>query len=123
MKTIRKRISSRMLLGLLIFVGVMIFVGVLMRGKLNSLLRAHIENVVATQAELMADIFEGKLNAELERLSEMVEELQAEGADDSAILSIYSAMKKETESTYGLLALRFSLLWRSCFRAGVFRNS
>ena len=104
MKTIRKRISSRMLLGLLIFVGVMIFVGVLMRGKLNSLLRAHIENVVATQAELMADIFEGKLNAELERLSEMVEELQAEGADDSAILSIYSAMKKETESTYGLLA-------------------
>ena len=105
MKSIRKRISSRMLLGLLIFVGVMIFVGVLMRGKLNSLLRAHIENVVATQAELMADIFEGKLNAELERLSEMVEELQAEGADDSAILSIYSAMKKETESTYGLLAL------------------
>ena len=75
MKTIRKRISSRMLLGLLIFVGVMIFVGVLMRGKLNSMLRAHIENVVATQAELMADIFEGKLNAELERLSEMVEEL------------------------------------------------
>ena len=61
MKTIRKRISSRMLLGLLIFVGVMIFVGVLMRGKLNSLLRAHIENVVATQAELMADIFEGKM--------------------------------------------------------------
>ena len=105
MKTIRKRISSRMLLGLLIFVGVMIFVGVLMRGKLNSLLRAHIENVVATQAELMADIFEGKLNAELERLSEMVEELQAEGADNSAILSTYSAMKKETESTYGLLAL------------------
>ena len=72
MKSIRKRISSRMLLGLLIFVGVMIFVGVLMRGKLNSLLRAHIENVVAAQAELMADIFEGKLNAELERLSEMV---------------------------------------------------
>ena len=105
MKSIRKRISSRMLLGLLIFVGVMIFVGVLMRGKLNSLLRAHIENVVAAQAELMADIFEGKLNAELERLSEMVEELQEEGADDSAILSIYSAMKKETESTYGLLAL------------------
>ena len=58
MKSIRKRISSRMLLGLLIFVGVMIFVGVLMRGKLNSLLRAHIENVVAAQAELMADIFE-----------------------------------------------------------------
>lgn len=105
MKAIRKRISSRMLLGLLIFVGVMIFVGVLMRGKLNSLLRAHIENVVATQAELMADIFEGKLNAELERLSEIVEELQAEGADYSAILSIYSAMNKETESTYGLLAL------------------
>ena len=105
MKSIRKRISSRMLLGLLIFVGVMIFVGVLMRGKLNSLLRAHIENVVAAQADLMADIFEGKLNAELERLSEMVEELQEEGADDSAILSIYSAMKKETESTYGLLAL------------------
>ncbi|MGN0429142.1 MAG: hypothetical protein ACI4E2_03655, partial [Acetatifactor sp.] len=105
MKSIRKRISSRMLLGLLIFVGVMIFVGVLMRGKLNSLLRAHIENVVAAQAELMADIFEGKLNAELERLSEMVEELQEEGADYSAILSIYSAMKKETESTYGLLAL------------------
>lgn len=105
MKTIRKRISSRMLLGLLIFVGVMIFVGVLMRGKLNSLLRAHIENVVATQAELMADIFEGKVNAELERLSGIVEELQAEGADESAILSIYSSMKKETESTYGLLRL------------------
>ena len=111
MKIIRKRISSRMLLGLLIFVGVMIFVGVLMRGKLNSLLRAHIENVVAAQAELMADIFEGKLNAELERLSEMVEELQAEGADDSTILSIYSAMKKETESTYGLLALDGSALY------------
>ncbi|MGN0327516.1 MAG: ATP-binding protein [Lachnospira sp.] len=105
MKAIRKRISSRMLLGLLIFVGVMIFVGVLMRGKLNSLLRAHIENVVATQAELMADIFEGKVNAELERLSGIVEELQAEGADETAILSIYSSMKKETESTYGLLRL------------------
>ena len=120
MKAGRKRISSRMLLGLLVFVAVMIFVGVLMRGKLNSLLRAHIENVVATQAELMSDIFEGKLKAELERLSEMVEELQAEGADASAILSIYSAMEKETESTYGLLALDGSALYGEAILAQEF---
>ena len=105
MKSIRKRISARMLAGLLIFVGVMIFVGFLMRGKLNALLRTHIENSVAAQAELLSKNTQYKLDAEITRLAEIAEEIRMQEADYANILDLYSDMAKETECTYGLLTL------------------
>ena len=105
MKSIRKRISARMLAGLLIFVGVMIFVGFLMRGKLNALLCTHIENSVAAQAELLSKNTQYKLDAEIARLAEIAGEIQAEEANYAYILDFYSDMEKETECTYGLMTL------------------
>ena len=102
MKSIRKRISARMLAGLLIFVGVMIFVGFLMRGKLNALLRTHIENSVAAQLELLSKNTQYKLDAEITRLAEIAEEIRMQEANYAHILDFYSDMDKETECTYGL---------------------
>ncbi|MGN0167604.1 MAG: response regulator [Acetatifactor sp.] len=105
MRSIRGKISARMIGSLLVFVIVMIFVGFLMRGKLNSLLQAHMENQVAAQADILAEALQSDMEAELSRLAEIAGELETVGGDFAPVLEIYSDMGKETGYFYSLLAL------------------
>ena len=101
MKIRNKKLSTRTLVGLMIFAFVMVFVGGLMREKLNSLLRSHMENQIALQTSLMAENFQNKLDNEIDRLSEIAVEL--EKGKYSRVLGIYSEIEKQDGGSYGLL--------------------
>ena len=96
-----RKLSTKTLLGLMIFAFVMVFVGGLMWGKLNSLLQKHMENQIALQANYMAENFQTRLDNEIERLSEIAIELEI--GKYFRVLEVYEKMDKQNKGSYGLL--------------------
>lgn len=111
MKLTSGKLSTRMKIGLLGFVFVLIFVGFLMRGKLNSLLRIHMENQVSAQADILAEALQNDLATELSRLTEVAREIEASGGEFTSVLQIYSDISKDAGCSYDLLGLDSSVYY------------
>ena len=97
------RRNKTVAVGMLIFIVILGAAGALMRSRMKSLLNYYVEQQVVRQAELLAQMTEGRFNEELQQLKWTADFIQHYGEERQDIVDIFAAQDEHV--TVGLLEM------------------